>query len=517
MFAVLHIADFALHAVLRTEPGAGGRAAALFSGTSKKSVVIALNPAARAAGVELGMSAPQAVARRPDLLLRTAQPEAENEARAALLAAGFALSPWIEDTAPGVCTLDLKGAQLANVPPALARSVAELARLELPATAGLARTPLLALYAARSCRAGAPAPATAARAISGSRRGQATPPCNDAASGAAAIAIVSNEASFLAPLPLAAIDPPPELAEVLARWGLRTLGDFTALPRDEIVRRFGAAGLALWQRASGGEVRPLRPVAPPQTFAAQAEFEHEIETLEPLLFSLRRFLDRLSLELRAQHRVAAELHLTLRLEDDTSHARSFRLPEPTADVEILFRTLHTHLESLQTPSAIVAARLQITPTRPLVRQQDLFETGLRDPHGFAETLARLAALVGSDRIGTPQLEDSHRPDAVRLTAPVPVVPPAAEPPLHPPLGPPLRRFRPPRPARVSEMAGAEYLWADGLSGEISFRSGPYPSSGHWWQADAAWERTEWDIMLADGGLYRLLRVGDDHFIEGEYD
>jgi protein ImuB len=488
MFAVLHIADFALHAVLRTEPSANNRAAALFAGTSKKSVSIALNPVARAAGVELGMTAPQAVARCPDLLIRTAQPEAEHETRAALLAAGFALSPLIEDTAPGVCTIDLKGAQTSRVPPALAAAVAALTRLHLPATAGFARTPLLALYAARH-----------------------------AAVLSQPTFVVSDEKNFLAPLPLTTIAPPPELADVLANWGLRTIGDFTALPRDEIVRRFGAAGLALWQRASGGDVRPLHPVAPPQTFAVQAEFEHEIETLEPLLFTLRRFLDRLTLELRGQHRVAAELHLTLQLEDETEHARSFRLPEPTADVEILFRALHTHLESLQTAAAIVAVHLQITPTRPLVRQQDLFETGLRDPHGFAETLARLAALVGSDRVGTPQLEDSHRADAVKLSAPLPVVPPADEPPLHAPLGLPLRRFRPPRPARLSELDDAEFLWTDGLSGEISFRSPAYPSSGHWWQADLIWERTEWDIALVGGGLYRLLRVGDDYFVEGEYD
>ena len=63
MFAVLHIADFALHAVLRTEPGLAGKPAALFVGTSKKSVVLAANPPARAVGVELGMTAPQAVAR----------------------------------------------------------------------------------------------------------------------------------------------------------------------------------------------------------------------------------------------------------------------------------------------------------------------------------------------------------------------------------------------------------------------------------------------------------------------
>jgi protein ImuB len=250
------------------------------------------------------------------------------------------------------------------------------------------------------------------------------------------------------------------------------------------------------------------------------EFEQEIETLEPLLFILRRFLDRLALELRLSQHVAIEIELTLRLEDDTRHTRNFRLPEPTADVEILFRTLHTHLESLQTAASISALELRLIPTRPLVRQHGLFDTGLRDPHGFAETLARVAALVNSDRVGTPQREDTHRPDAVKLVPPPPIVPPPAEPPVHAPLGLPLRRFRPPLPATLEftqHEGKPTYLFTDQFRGEIAHLRGPWRSSGDWWQSDRAWQRTEYDIALADGGLYRLLQIGEAWFIEGEYD
>jgi hypothetical protein len=56
-----------------------------------------------------------------------------------------------------------------------------------------------------------------------------------------------------------------------------------------------------------------------------------------------------------------------------------------------------------------------------------------------------------------------------------------------------------------------------VQGEISFRSPPYPSSGDWWQQDRAWRRVESDIALAEGGLYRLVQIGREHFLEGEYD
>lgn len=502
MFAVLHIPDFALHAVLRTESAIGKRPAALFSDSGKKSVVLAANSSARAAGVELGMSAPQAVARCAQLVIRAAVPAAESEARAALLAVGFTLSPSIEDTAPGICTIDLKGADSSKLVSCAHTAIESLIRLDLPATAGVAATPLLALYAARQLSL---FPAIPGRNPSDdSRRGK--------------VLLVENIAGFLAPLPLSTADPSAELSAVLANWGIRTLGGFTALPRDEIVHRFGAEGLALWQRAAGGAARPLHTMAPPKKFWAEMEFEQELETLEPLLFIVRRFLERLTLELQGAQFVAAELALTLLLEDEARHTIHFRLPEPTTEVEILFRTLHTHLESLRTDTGIVAAQLLITPARPLVRQQGLFETGLRDPQGFGETLARVSALVGADRVGTPQLIDAHRADATTLVPPFAVIPPPAEPPVHPPLGLPLRRFRPPLPARLEFTEGrATYLWTERVHGEISGQRGPWPSNGDWWQSDRAWARREWDIALASGGLYRLLRIADAWFLEGEYD
>ncbi|MBC7366872.1 MAG: hypothetical protein H7343_08685, partial [Undibacterium sp.] len=86
------------------------------------------------------------------------------------------------------------------------------------------------------------------------------------------------------------------------------------------------------------------------------------------------------------------------------------------------------------------------------------------------------------------------------------------------LGLPLRRYRPPLPARLELTAGrATYLWTELMHGEISAQLGPWPANGHWWQADRAWQRTEWDIALTEGGLYRLLQIGDTWFIDGEYD
>lgn len=485
MFAVLHAADFSLQAVLRAEPAPAGRPVALFDDTRKKSAVLGLNRAAKSVGVELGMNAPQAVARCPGLIIRTPRPAWEADARAALSSVGFTLSPSIEDTAAGICTVDLRGANPAHLVSNAAAAIDRLLDLGLTVTVGLARTPLLALYAARSTDS---------------------------------VQLVGAEESFLAPLPLAATDASPALLHILHNWGLSTFGDLTALPRDAIIRRFGREGLDLWTRACGGVSRPLKPVIPPQTFCTSLEFEHSVETLEPLLFILRRFLERLALDLTTAHFVAAEIHLTLTLDNEKIVPLDLRLPEPTSRTEILFRTLHTKLEALQTESSIAALTLELTPTRPLVRQQGMFETGLRDPHGFSETLARLSALVGADNVGTPQREATHRPDTIKLIAPLAVIPPPSAQPVHALLSPPLRRFRPPLPARIEFADGSpRYLWTEHVSGEIADRSQGSRSSGDWWQADRQWRRTEWDIKLAQGGLYRLLLIDRAWFLDGEYD
>ncbi len=507
MFAVLYISDFPLHAVLRATPGlvSAQPVAVLADDTTasarSRALILAANLSARALGITSGLTASQALARCAALRLLSASLAAEAEARAILLATAFTLSPLVEATAPGTATADVTGLAAGERLPALHRAVASLAALALPTTAGLATTPLLALYAAHHT--------ARTPSLSHSLSREARDP----------IVVVTDARAFLAPLPLATAAPPPALAQILAGWGVHTLGALTDLPRADVTLRLGAAGAALWARAAGETTRPLHPVSPPREFSGAFAFEDAVETLEPLLFILRRLVDRLTLELTAAGFVAEELSLALTLADESTHTHTFRLPTPSAAPDLLFRALHTHLESLHTPSPIAALHLHVTPVRPLVRQHGLFDSTLRDPHGFSESLARAVAVVGSDRVGTPQLADTHRPDAFALSPPASVVPPAAPPPLHAALGLPLRRFRPPLPANV-ELAGhaPAFVWCDYAHGPVASTRGPWRGSGEWWETGRSWEREEWDVALADGcGLYRLLRTPTGWFIEGEYD
>src|SRR5262249_4011065 len=173
-----------------------------------------------------------------------------------------------------------------------------------------------------------------------------------------------EERAFVSALPLEALDLPFESLEILKRWGINTAGAFLALGKDQLAERLGPAIVEVFDRLSTHSVRPLKIAAPPETFAEEIEFENEIETLDPLLFILRRFIEQLSCRIELLYLVVAELHLKLGLTSGATYQRAFTIPSPTGNAETLFRVLHTHLETVRTDAPIMALRLTAKPGRP---------------------------------------------------------------------------------------------------------------------------------------------------------
>ncbi len=481
-YAVLVVPGFALHALRRSDPGLCGRAVALVGGEGRNARVAEASPEAQ--GVVPGLAATLAMSRCPGVILRQRDPAAEVEAHRLLLAAAFTIAPRVESTRGGCCTIDLQGADPARAEALMRLATAELAAAGLPARVGAAATPLLASYAAR----------------------RAEP-----------VLIVRDPAGFLAPLPLAFAEPAPGQEAILQAWGIRTLGELTALPKAEIGRRLGAEGVLLWERAAGEAIRVLRLVEPARSFAAEWSYEPPVESIEPLFFKLRRFAERVALELRGAGFVAERLSLTLLLEDESDHRREFRLPEPGADVEGWLRILNAHLGTVRTDARVAAVRLVAAPARPSQKQDGLFDTGLRDPASFWENLARIGAIVGDDRVGTPVPADTHRPDAFVLERPAEAVPPALGGRVHPPCGPTLRRFRPPWPVCVLCEGGRPARLENGrLAGEVRAALGPWRCAGDWWKPQA-WAVETWQVELAGGGVYQLACTDAGWCVEGVLD
>src|SRR5215831_13453807 len=205
-----------------------------------------------------------------------------------------------------------------------------------------------------------------------------------------------------------------EIFVILHKWGIHTLGQLSALDKEQLGARLGPEAIRMWERANGQSHRVLKLIRPPETFEESFEFEREIETAEPLLFMLRRFLEQLAVRLSAIYLVAKELTLRITFANKQSYERVFKIPQPTNDVDLLFRMLQTHLENFRSEHPIIAVALRVEPIKPAGEQFGLFETTLRNPYQLSETLARLTALLGSDRVGTPVLEETHHPDAFRI-------------------------------------------------------------------------------------------------------
>src|SRR6478672_1438595 len=313
-----------------------------------------------------------------------------------------------------------------------------------------------------------------------------------------------------------------EVFAILHKWGIHTLGQLAALDKEQLGGRLGPEAIRMWERANGRSNRLLKLIRPPESFQESFEFEREIETAEPLLFMLRRFLEQLAVRLSGIYLVAKELTLQITFansrQDEPAvtgkqiYERVFKIPQPTNDVDLLFRMLQTHLENFRSEHPIVAVALSAEPIKPAGEQFGLFETTLRNPHQLSETLARLTALLGSERVGTPVLEETHRPDAFRMQPFSWAVVSATDnggrssatpgsqrkarrsSPLYT-LCCALRRFRPAVSASVLQDEDTPaHIRSSEMSGKIIDERGPYFLSGNWWN-EKSWGRAEWDLQL----------------------
>jgi len=533
--ACLSIPLFPLAARLRCEPELDGEAVAVLEGNGPTARIVAASRRARRAGVVAGQTLAQAQALVPRLVARGRDGEAERAAQEALLELADAVSPRVEDGGPGLLFIDLDGClprrRDGAAPVSADDSERELARslllacdrARLPARAGVAGSKLAAQVAA----ALSPTPHVVA---------------------------TGTEARFLAPLPLHRLAPELELAETLHRWGVRTIGELARLPANEVTSRLGELGRDLHARARGIDPRPLVAREPPLELREGMSLEWPLVAVEPFLFLARAALDRLAARLASCGLACLRLQVSLRLDPDGWRERTIELPAPTRDVKVLLTLLRLDLEREPPGAPVVAFALGAQPDRPRVAQRTLFGPQEIPPDRLAGTLARLFALLGAGRSGTPVALDGHRPERCALVPFDPPRPPLVRPPaargrgllavrvLRPAMalevivdeqaGQPVAVGPPaPAPGRrvVEEVHEAMPVFDRGhgsngkrkpprIAGRVKVAAGPWSVEESWW-IDASIEREYWDVELDGGGVYRLFRdaKSGEWFADGVYD
>jgi protein ImuB len=284
------------------------------------------------------------------------------------------------------------------------------------------------------------------------------------------------------------------------------LAELAALPELGFIARFGEQGERLLRLARGETHRSLRVMGPFESYQRRIELEHPQRLLEPLLFVIASLLNELMQGL-SFNRVT----LGLTLEKRPEHRRTLEFSVPVRDPKVILKQLQFDLEAHPPPAAILGIEVKLNPAEARVLQHDLFIPQAPAPEKLQLTLARLTALLGEGNVGSPELLDTHRPDAFVMRGFSSEAPASATQPAKVRFA--FRYYRPAMAAQVH--VKAERPVAVNAQPVLT-AAGPWRASGDWWTA-APWDREEWDVELSNGGLYRMYAASARWFLEGMYD
>jgi protein ImuB len=203
------------------------------------------------------------------------------------------------------------------------------------------------------------------------------------------------------------------------------------------------------------------------------------------------------------------------------HRITLQLPVPVQDSKTLLKLLQLELQAHPPQAPIKKVLLTIEAAPPRKVQRELFIPPGPEPQRMEITLARIKAIAGETRVGSPVLRNTHRPDSFQmqrfslpeetLGARTPCPPLAAEsgqemkaktkkqtgrPRSQEPHSA-LRRFRPAIPASV-ELKEDKLVFVTFLNQrrKVFAQAGPWQNSGDWW-SETSWARDEWDVTLAE--------------------
>jgi protein ImuB len=223
--------------------------------------VVASSPAARAEGVRRGLRKRDAQSRCPQLTVVDHDPSRDMRAYEPVVAAVEELVAGVAVLRPGVCAFAARGpVRYFGSEELAAERLVEHVGVEcrVEAQIGVADGTFAALLAARAGRLIAP----------------------------------GETAAFLADLPVSTLERL-ELTDLLVRLGVRTLGQFAALPASDVLARFGLDAALAHRLAGGRDDRPLEPRQPPPDLDVAERFDEPIVRVDMAAFAARALAERL--------------------------------------------------------------------------------------------------------------------------------------------------------------------------------------------------------------------------------
>ncbi|MBI4511834.1 MAG: DNA polymerase Y family protein [Deltaproteobacteria bacterium] len=362
-----------------------------------------------------------------------------------------------------------------------------------------------------------------------------------------------GSARFLAPLGLDLLPLPRDMHQALTLLGVRTIGDFAALPPPSVGKRWGQEGASVHALARGEDPTPLTAFMPQEPIIERLDLEAEITELEPLVFVLRPLLERIIIRLKGRGRAAARIELTLHGEKQELTPLSIFPARPTSSAKVLLDLARVQLAERKLDHRVTAIQAQVSEEGNIVTgEQDLFDRTAPSPAAVDEAIAKLRALLGENAALGTKLCDRHRPEGAFER--VPFVPPSKRqarraPPIiiggqqarrAPPIiigGQQARRARPENPwspglgvlrlldspmalgleSQQPPSLGATIKVA-GVYREIVLAKGPTRLEGEWWTC-APLARDYYEVETDDGSRFWLyLDHADGHiYLHGWFD
>ncbi|MEH1092716.1 DNA polymerase Y family protein [Micromonospora sp. CPCC 205739] len=223
--------------------------------------VVACSEQARAEGVRRGLRRREAQGRCPQLTVVDHDPGRDARAFEPVVAAVEEVVAGVEVVRPGACAVAARGPSryLGGEEAAAERIIEQVAQAcAVESQVGIADGVFAAGLAARA--------------------GRVVPP--------------GGTPEFLAELPVEALGRP-ALADLLRRLGVRTLGDFAALPGGDVLARFGLDGALAHRLAAGRDDRPLAVRQPPVDLAVTADHDEPLDRVDAAAFAARALAERL--------------------------------------------------------------------------------------------------------------------------------------------------------------------------------------------------------------------------------
>jgi hypothetical protein len=322
-----------------------------------------------------------------------------------------------------------------------------------------------------------------------------------------------DERRYLAPFPIAVLDPAPDLASLLGGVGIERCGELADLAREDIEVRFGPEGVALWRLARADDRRLLFGPAPRALPHASLEWtDYELRDTERLLFVINRLAGTVTGALRELGQGARAFTLTFMLARGGVVEHPFHPSRATADQRSWIRLIRHALERERLLDLVSGIALRVDAVFPSESVQgDLLDRGFATAREAEAAMARVldqgAMLVTPASTRHPLLRRRTRwreQEPALVWARPQLGPGEIEPELL------LHLLPDPEPVEVEAVdrrgfaAPARYRDRSGWH-ELVTASGPDCVSGGRWEGEAAYAWELYCCIRKDGEMIQLGR------------